>query len=201
MKRTKHFDLSLKYPNNSEEHVVPIDEMKPHYDIMEMFREARVNRTYLKVQAPMVRYSKLAFRLLCLEYGCDIVYTPMIMADCFHKSQFARDSDFSTNMHDGPLVVQFAANNPTDFSLASQLVAPFCDGIDLNCGCPQHGVMKDCLGAALVTQPQKIFDMVHEANNKFISGTFKPIGVKIRIHPDENDSSSFRKTIDLARQI
>ncbi|KAG2387895.1 hypothetical protein C9374_000745 [Naegleria lovaniensis] len=201
----KRFNLAENYAllntnNHSSDEYIPIDEMKPHQDIMQMFRDAKQNNTYLKVQAPMVRYSKLAFRLLCLEYNCDVVYTPMMMADSFSKSQKARDSDFATHVHDKPLVVQFAANNPTDFSLACQYIAPFCDGIDINCGCPQPYVMKENLGAALVTQPQKIFDMVHEANNKFISGTFRPIGVKIRIHPDD-DSLEFRKTIDLARQI
>ncbi|EFC41241.1 predicted protein [Naegleria gruberi] len=177
-----------------------IDELKPRHSLMNMFKEAKEKGTYLKVQAPMVRYSKLAFRLLCREYGCDVVYTPMIMSDCFHKSQKARDSDFTTHYYDSPLVVQFAANNPTDFSLACQLAAPYCDGIDLNCGCPQPYVMKESLGAALVTKPQKIFDMVHEANNKFISGMSRPIGVKIRLHP-EDDTLEFRKTIELARQI
>ncbi|KAF0981833.1 hypothetical protein FDP41_011694 [Naegleria fowleri] len=203
-KRLNLNDNSFSLLNTSTLHsldeYIPIDEMKPHHDILQMFRDAKQNNTYLRVQAPMVRYSKLAFRLLCLEYNCDVVYTPMIMADSFSKSQKARDSDFSTHVHDKPLVVQFAANNPTDFSLACQFAAPFCDGFDINCGCPQPYVMKENLGAALVTQPQKIFDMVHEANNKFISGHSRPIGVKIRIHPDD-DSLEFKKTIDLARQI
>lgn len=111
-KRLNLNDNSFSLLNTSTLHsldeYIPIDEMKPHHDILQMFRDAKQNNTYLRVQAPMVRYSKLAFRLLCLEYNCDVVYTPMIMADSFSKSQKARDSDFSTHVHDKPLVVQFA---------------------------------------------------------------------------------------------
>ena len=39
---------------------------------------------------------------------------------------------------DRPLVVQFAAHNAKDFADAAELVAPFADGVDLNCGCPQR---------------------------------------------------------------
>ena len=38
---------------------------------------------------------------------------------------------------DRPLVVQFAARNAKEFADASELVAPFADAVDLNCGCPQ----------------------------------------------------------------
>ena len=55
---------------------------------------------------------------------------------------------------DRPLVVQFASNNAKDFADAAELVTPYvvhlpshlvitianryCDGLDLNCGCPQR---------------------------------------------------------------
>ncbi|KAL9656498.1 hypothetical protein ABK040_005262 [Willaertia magna] len=178
---------------NSEENYV-----RKNYDILNMFKEAKQNNTYLKIQAPMVRYSKLAFRNLCLEYGCDIVYTPMIMSDSFSKSQKARDSDFSTNNRDGPLVVQFAANKPTDFSISAQYLAKYCDGFDLNCGCPQPKVIHAKLGASLVLKPQLIFDIVHQTNNQLVDH-WKPIGVKIRLNPE--DDEKFEKTIDLVRQI
>lgn len=34
----------------------------------------------LSVAAPMVRYSKLAFRLLVQDYNVDLTYTPMMLA-------------------------------------------------------------------------------------------------------------------------
>ena len=39
------------------------------------------------VPAAQVRYSKLAFRLLVKLYGCDLTFTPMILADSFYNSE------------------------------------------------------------------------------------------------------------------
>jgi tRNA-dihydrouridine synthase 4 len=48
----------------------------------------------------------------------------MILADSFIKSPKARASEFATNKHDKPLIVQFAANNVDDFVSASEMIAP-----------------------------------------------------------------------------
>ncbi|TIA92906.1 hypothetical protein E3P99_00342 [Wallemia hederae] len=50
------------------------------------------------VQAPMVRYSKLPFRQLVGEYNTHITYTPMMVANEFSRSEYARASDFSTSL-------------------------------------------------------------------------------------------------------
>lgn len=99
----------------------------------------------------MVRYSKLPFRLLVRNYGVDIVYTPMILAHEFIRSQVARDSDFSTcslerqPTEDGKpraLIAQFASSDPREFTRAAELIAMWVDGVDLNCGCPQSWAIK-----------------------------------------------------------
>jgi tRNA-dihydrouridine synthase 4 len=82
----------------------------------------------------MVRYSKLAFRLLCRQYDCDLCFTPMIIAVPFNRSQSARDSDFTTTPEDRPLMVQFAARDPTELALAAQRCEGYVDGVDINCG-------------------------------------------------------------------
>jgi tRNA-dihydrouridine synthase 4 len=81
---------------------------------------------------------RLQFRELIRKYDCDLCYTPMIMADSFNKSQKARDCEFTTNKYDRPLIVQFASNNPDDLATCTRFVQPYCDGIELNCGCPQR---------------------------------------------------------------
>jgi tRNA-dihydrouridine synthase 4 len=52
---------------------------------------------FLYVAAPMVRYSKLPFRLLCRRWGCDVTYTPMIVAEDFINSKESRQVEFTTN--------------------------------------------------------------------------------------------------------
>ncbi|XP_029870715.1 tRNA-dihydrouridine(20a/20b) synthase [NAD(P)+]-like isoform X3 [Aquila chrysaetos chrysaetos] len=62
-------------------------------DPMDLFHSGQV----VKICAPMVRYSKLAFRTLVRKYSCDLCYTPMIVAADFVRSAKARDSEFTTN--------------------------------------------------------------------------------------------------------
>lgn len=81
---------------------------------------------------------------------------------------------------DRPLVVQFAATNSIDFAGAAELVAPFADGIDLNCGCPQRWALSSGYGAALIKQPELVADMVQQARVR----CNLPISIKIRIHKD-----------------
>ena len=91
-----------------------------HRDIMELFRpRADGSRPCVKVVAPMVRYSKLPFRLLSYAYGADLCFTPMIVAESFNLSAKSRDCEFKTNELDRPLVVQFAANSPVHFGYVS----------------------------------------------------------------------------------
>jgi len=72
-----------------------------------------------------------------------LAFTPMILSDAFASSAKARDSEFTTATDDHPLVVQFAASKVEDFVAASQYVQGFCDGVDLNCGCPQKWAIKE----------------------------------------------------------
>lgn len=154
---------------------------------LQLFEEKRV----VRMCAPMVRYSKLPFRTLVRRYGCDLVFTPMIVADCFVKSVKARDMEFTTNAGDRPLVVQFAANNARDFADAAELVAPFVDGVDLNCGCPQRWALQEGYGAKLINNPELIKDIVRKTTCR-IPGL--PVSIKIRIH------ENLRKTVELCKQ-
>ena len=39
---------------------------------------------------------------------------------------------------DRPLVAQFAASNVEEFAEAAEIISPYVDAVDLNCGCPQR---------------------------------------------------------------
>lgn len=156
---------------------------------MELFEQNDV----VKLCAPMVRYSKLPFRLLVRKYGCDAAYTPMILADSFVASAKARDSEFTTSESDQPLFVQFAANKVDDFVSASQLVSSSCQGVDLNCGCPQRWALHEGIGACLIEKPEFVSDLVRQTRNRNRDNLV--VSVKIRIHKD------VRKTVELCRQM
>ncbi|XP_053728743.1 uncharacterized protein LOC128763686 isoform X2 [Synchiropus splendidus] len=157
--------------------------------IMELFEEGKV----LTVCAPMVRYSKLAFRSLVRKYNCDVCFTPMIVAADFVRSAKARDSEFTSSRSDSPLVVQFAASEAQTLADAACLVAPFSNGVDLNCGCPQRWAMSEGYGACLIKKPELVRDMVRHVRNQVDNPNYTA-SIKIRIHKD------LRQTVDLCQK-
>ncbi|XP_039864596.1 probable tRNA-dihydrouridine synthase 1 isoform X2 [Simochromis diagramma] len=157
--------------------------------VMDMFEKGQV----LKICAPMVRYSKLAFRSLVRKYNCDICFTPMIVAADFLRSIKARDSEFTTNERDRPLIVQFAAHDAQSLADAACAVAPFSDGVDLNCGCPQRWAMSAGYGACLINKPELVKDMVRHVRNQVDNPNYTA-SIKIRIHKD------LRQTVDLCQK-
>eukprot|EP00026_Physarum_polycephalum_P012504 Phypoly_transcript_12823.p1 GENE.Phypoly_transcript_12823~~Phypoly_transcript_12823.p1 ORF type:complete len:337 (+),score=24.15 Phypoly_transcript_12823:32-1012(+) len=145
---------------------------------------------FVHIAAPMVRYSKLPFRLLCRRWGCDIIYSSMIVSDDFNRSPFARDAEFTTNSNDKSLVVQFAARNSKELGDAAERVAKYCSGIDINCGCPQKWAMAEGYGSHLLKNPELICDMVSQCKIR----SNLPTSIKIRVDTDMN------KTIELAKR-
>ena len=159
-------------------------------NIVDMLKEEKITR----ICAPMVRYSRLPFRLLVRKYKSDLAYTPMIVANSFVQSQKCFDANLTTNDLDTPLIAQFAANNATDFAAAAEISYPLVDGVDLNCGCPQRWAMLDGYGAQLIETPEKIVDFVKFTRSRISDSKFS-ISTKIRIHDD------IRKTVNLCQSL
>ncbi|KAL3234394.1 tRNA-dihydrouridine(20a/20b) synthase [NAD(P)+] [Nakaseomyces bracarensis] len=134
------------------------------------------------IAGPMVRYSKLPFRQTCRMYDTDIVYTPMILAREFVRNQQARMTDITTNTSDSPLIVQVGVNNVGDLMKFVEMVAPFTDGIGINCGCPIREQIREGIGCALIYNPDLLCDMVKSVKQKY--GDTLRLETKIRIHDD-----------------
>eukprot|EP01134_Creolimax_fragrantissima_P000375 CFRG0375T1 len=167
-------------------------EVPQRNDLMKIFDSRRAEGSFVKIAAPMVRYSKLPFRMLVRSYGVDVVFSPMIISSSFIRSEKSREVEFTTlPYNDQPLVLQFAASNAQEFGDAAEFVSRHCDGIDLNCGCPQQWAMDSGYGSHLISDPQMIYDMVHHARNR----STIPVSVKVRVHDDD------RETVEMARRI
>lgn len=92
---------------------------------------------------------------------------------------------------DRPLIVQFCANEPDDILHAAQRVAPYCDAVDLNLGCPQGIARKGHYGAFLQESP----DLIYKLINTLHLNLSVPVTAKFRILETKE------KTLEYARMI
>lgn len=143
--------------------------------------------------------------MVARHYATDVLYTPMMLAHEFTRSQIARDSDFTTHPqerqttpHDGRshvLIAQFASSSPQDFARASSLIEPWVDGVNLNCGCPQSWAIKEGIGCQLMEEPELVADMVRAVKAE-LAPKGKSVSVKIRI---AKDLEKTKRWIDLVQ--
>ncbi|RXK35403.1 tRNA-dihydrouridine synthase 4 [Tremella mesenterica] len=82
----------------------------------------------------------------------------------------------------GCLVAQFASPTPEHLADAVELISPYVDGIDINCGCPQKWAYAEGIGCALLRKPELVRDMVRCVKGRM--GWSWPVSIKIRVDPD-----------------
>ncbi|XWW93103.1 hypothetical protein V2A60_001032 [Cordyceps javanica] len=184
--------------------------MLPTTHPLKIFDACRKQNKFVYACAPMVRYSKLAFRQTVHHYGVDLCWTPMILAKEFNRSSFARDSDLTVGTV-GPqpvTILQFGANDPTELARASSLAVPYVSGVDLNCGCPQGWACAETLGAALMNERELVRDMVVGTRDRLAREGWavgldadaenprgRSVSVKIRVHDDLRKTMDFIDTV------
>ncbi|KAK3990651.1 dihydrouridine synthase [Cladorrhinum sp. PSN332] len=148
--------------------------------------------------APMVDQSEFAWRMLSRSFMPEserktiLAYTPMFHARLYSETQKYRDqhfqatrpgSDSKTPWLDGnpaidrPLFVQFCANEPQHLLNAAKLVAPYCDAVDLNLGCPQGIAKKGRYGSFLQEDQELIYRLINVLHENLDI----PVTAKIRI--------------------
>lgn len=138
-----------------------------------------------------------------------LAYSPMYHARLFREQPSMRNQHFQPTRAtvgdkndeslyldgnpsiDRPLFVQFCANNPDDFLEAARHVAPYCDAVDLNLGCPQGIARKGHYGAFL----QENWDLIYKLINKLHTELSVPVTAKFRIQ------ESKEKTLEYAKMI
>ncbi|VDD82148.1 unnamed protein product [Mesocestoides corti] len=142
------------------------------------------------VLAPMVDQSELAWRMLARKYGAHVTFTPMV-----HMRQFMTDKKYRKNAiefsdKDRPCIAQFCGNSPELFAASAKIVEPFCDGIDLNLGCPQNIARRGHYGSFL----QDEWPLINECK----AAVNIPVSVKIRVFPDIERTIAYAKMLEEA---
>lgn len=162
------------------------------------------NKTIL---APMVRVGTLPMRLLAVKYGADLVYCEEIIDFKILKSKRVENDALGTTdfvLSDGTiifrthpqekdkLIFQIGTADAKRALKAAQRIEDLVSGVDVNMGCPKEFSIKGGMGAALLSQPEKIKEIL----TTLVNGLSVPVTCKIRILPELEDTLKLVKLIE-----
>ncbi|KAJ2813980.1 tRNA-dihydrouridine synthase 2 [Coemansia furcata] len=160
------------------------------------------NRFFL---APMVRVGTLPMRLLCQQYGADLLWAPEIVDKSIVGSERIVDDKtgvisyikngkdvFTTHPSEKQQVIfQLGSAEPELALAAAKTVEHDVSGFDLNCGCPKRFSIQGGMGAALMSDPDKLCSIL----DVLVKNIDLPITCKIRVF------DNVEKTLELVRRI
>jgi tRNA-dihydrouridine synthase B len=128
--------------------------------------------------APMAGVTDIAFRGLCKEMGCGLVYTEMVSTKALHHGSEKTVELLKVSEEEVPVAVQIFGNEPLVMAKACERFNDdenFCL-IDINMGCPAPKIVRNGEGSALMKHPKLAAEIVREVRK----ATSKPVTVKFR---------------------
>ena len=137
------------------------------------------------VLAPMAGICNSAFRRICKDMGCGLIYAEMVSDKAiFYNNQKTIDMLYMTE-EERPIVQQIFGSDKESFVAAAKYIYENMkpDIIDINMGCPVPKVaVRAQAGSALLKNPEKIYDIVKAV----VEAVPIPVTVKIRSGWDSN---------------
>ena len=131
------------------------------------------------VLAPMAGISNSAYRRICKEMGCGLIYAEMVSDKAIsYNNQKTIDMLYMTES-ERPLTQQIFGSDKESFIKAAKFIYENMhpDIIDINMGCPVPKVaVRAQAGSALLKSPDKIYDIVKAV----VDAIPIPVTVKIR---------------------
>lgn len=130
------------------------------------------------ILAPMAEVNDPAFRILCKEYGCALVFSEMISAPAIARRNAATIRLIDTSEKEKPFGIQLFGQDTHSIVKAALFVEQEFkpDVIDFNLGCPARKIMKQGSGCALLLRKNRINDIVSSC----VRELHTPFTVKLR---------------------
>ena len=151
------------------------------------------------VLAPMAGICNSAFRRICKEMGCGLIYAEMVSDKAItYNNQKTIDMLYMTE-EERPIVQQIFGSDKESFVVAAKYIYENMkpDIIDINMGCPVPKVaVRAQAGSALLKDPDKIYEIVKAV----VEAVPIPVTVKIRSGWDSNNINAIEvaKTVEKA---
>jgi tRNA-dihydrouridine synthase B len=144
--------------------------------------------------APMEDVTDPAFRLMCKQFGADLVYTEFVSADALIRSIKRTEQKLTLYEAERPLAIQLYGREPEAMVEAAKIAeAANPDIIDLNFGCPVKKVAGKGAGAGLLQDIPKLLNITRAV----VDAVKVPVTVKTRLGWDDNN----KIIVTLAEQL
>ncbi len=142
--------------------------------------------------APMAGITDTAFRIICKEQGCGMVYTEMVSAKGLFYGNEKTEKLMELEPEELPGGVQIFGSDPLIMAkMAEKISESQASIIDINMGCPAPKIVKNGEGSALMKNPQLVKRIVREVKKV----STKPVTVKIRKGWDDSSVNA----VEIAR--
>ncbi len=138
--------------------------------------------------APMEDVTDVGFRLVCKEFGADIVYTEFISSEGLIRSARKSTQKLLIDDKERPVGIQIFGGDPAVMADAAKLaedVGP--DFIDINAGCWVPKVAQRGAGAGLLKDLVQMRAIIHSVK----SSVSIPVTLKTRLGWDSNSITIF----------
>ena len=149
---------------------------------------------YPVLLAPMEDVTDLGFRLMCKEFGADLVYTEFVSSDALIRQVNKSMQKLTISDDERPVAIQIYGRDVDSMTEAARIVETVKpDIIDLNFGCPVKRVAGKGAGAGMLQNVPLMLDIVRSV----VNAVKTPVTVKTRLGWDE----SSKIIVDLAEQL
>ncbi|MBW9156276.1 tRNA dihydrouridine synthase DusB [Clostridium tagluense] len=134
--------------------------------------------------APMAGITDIAFRGLCKELGCGLLYTEMVSAKGLYYGSSNTEALMQISPKEKPVAIQIFGNDPKIMASACEIfnARPDICMVDVNMGCPVPKIVKNGEGSALMQNPKLAAEIIVEMKKV----STKPVTVKFRKGFDSN---------------
>ncbi len=144
--------------------------------------------------APMEDVTDPSFRVLCKEYGADLVYTEFISSDALVRQVNKTLRKLEIFDKERPVAIQIYGKDPKAMAEAAKIAEEANpEIIDLNFGCPVKKVAGKGAGAGLLQDTPRLLSIISAC----VKATKTPITVKTRLGWDDTN----KNIVTLAEQI